>query len=72
MVTKDGLLFSSAYDWGYNITTGYYGRYVLKRFRQQQSTGKLEQLPDEVGSYGFYNRHDLQRLPAGRQLLRDE
>lgn len=56
MVTQDGLLFSSAYDWGYNIRTGYYGRYVLKRFRQQQSTGKLEQLPDEVSSYGYYNR----------------
>ena len=56
MVAKDGLLFSSAYDWGYNIATGYWGRYVLKRFRQQQSTGKLEQLPDEVSDYGYYNR----------------
>lgn len=56
IVAKDGLLFSSAYDWGYNETGGYWSRYVLKRFRQQQSTGELEQLPDEVSNYGYYNR----------------
>lgn len=57
IVAKDGLLFSSGYDYGYNDTTGYWGgRYVLKRFRQQQTTGKLEQLPDETSTYGYYIR----------------
>lgn len=56
IVAKDGLLFSSGYDWTYNEATGYWNRYVLKRFRQQQTTGMLEQLADEVSTYGYFTR----------------
>lgn len=56
MAAKDGLLFSSIYDYGYDDLTGYWGRYMLKRFRQQQTTGKLEQLADESVSSVYYSR----------------
>ncbi|MBL9145060.1 MAG: beta-propeller domain-containing protein [Verrucomicrobiaceae bacterium] len=59
MAAKDGLLFSSGYEYGYNDRTGYWGRYVLKRFRQQQTTGMLEQLADISFNDGAYSTRPI-------------
>ena len=50
---KNGLLFASGYEYGYDSVTGYYNsRYVMRRYRQQQTSGKLELLGSEAtGDY---------------------
>ena len=55
VVAKDGLLFDSGYEYGYEYGYqggNYTGGYYLARYRQQQTTGKLEALGSEQsGNY---------------------
>lgn len=57
-VAKDGLLFAPGYEYGYDSVTGYYtGRYVTRRYRQQQTSGKLELLGSEATSDYYTSLH---------------
>ena len=57
-VAKDGLLFALGYEYGYDSVTGYYtGRYVTRRYRQQQTSGKLELLGSEATSDYYTSLH---------------
>gem|GEM_PF-2774764 len=52
---KNGLLFASGYEYSYDSVTGYYNsRYVMRRYRQQQTSGKLELLGSEATG-DYYN-----------------
>ena len=56
-VAKDGLLFATGYDSGFNSVTGNYGRPLTYRFRQQQTSGMLELLGSETNDAYYHIIH---------------